>query len=368
MICLPAFAMESPQMAVKKLDSGRWQADVKLTPTVRRRKTFDRKADAEAWSQELKVNFRRDPLETATRDTRPLSKLVEQWHSLHGASLKDGKNRKRKLLNFCREIGDPRADRFTAAHFTEWRDSKLPKNSAATVNRLHSYLRAVFNELSRLGHWNRPNPLAGVRQFKTDEAELVYLTPAQIDTLLAACRRSRNPHVHPVALTCLATGARWSEAQGLRTGDVLGDRIVYRKTKGGRSRTVPIRKELADVLADHLQQHPTDTPRYFGDCYDAFRIALAASGITLPRGQASHVLRHTFASHYIQNATRSDALLSLQKLLGHSDIKLTLRYAHLAPDALESARQFNPVGHFWDTPATVTPINGRRSRRKKPNK
>ena len=44
-----------------------------------------------------------------------------------------------------------------------------------------------------------------------------------------------------------------------------------------------------------------------------------------------HALRHTFASHFIMSG---DNILSLQKILGHSDIKMTLIYAHLGPDFL----------------------------------
>ena len=44
-----------------------------------------------------------------------------------------------------------------------------------------------------------------------------------------------------------------------------------------------------------------------------------------------HVLRHTFASHFIMAGGN---ILTLQKILGHSDVKITLMYAHLAPDFL----------------------------------
>ena len=46
-------------------------------------------------------------------------------------------------------------------------------------------VRAVFNELRRLGYWKKENPLAFVRQFKIEERELSYLTLGQISTLLA---------------------------------------------------------------------------------------------------------------------------------------------------------------------------------------
>ena len=44
-----------------------------------------------------------------------------------------------------------------------------------------------------------------------------------------------------------------------------------------------------------------------------------------------HALRHTFASHFVMNGGN---ILTLQKILGHADIKMTLLYAHLAPDFL----------------------------------
>ncbi|WP_424649030.1 tyrosine-type recombinase/integrase [Castellaniella sp.] len=57
-------------------------------------------------------------------------------------------------------------------------------------------------------------------------------------------------------------------------------------------------------------------------------------------GQLTHVLRHTFASHFMINGGN---ILTLQRILGHQDLKTTMRYAHLAPDHLESARMLNPL-------------------------
>nr|WP_274613071.1 tyrosine-type recombinase/integrase [Vibrio fluvialis] len=56
--------------------------------------------------------------------------------------------------------------------------------------------------------------------------------------------------------------------------------------------------------------------------------------------QAAHVLRHTFACYYMMNGGN---IIALQRTLGHSDIKQTMRYAHLAPDHLEDVVSKNPL-------------------------
>lgn len=64
------------------------------------------------------------------------------------------------------------------------------------------------------------------------------------------------------------------------------------------------------------------------------------TGIEPPAGQLTHVLRHTFASHFMRNGGN---ILVLQRVLGHTDIKMTMRYAHFAPDHLEDAVKLNPL-------------------------
>ena len=60
----------------------------------------------------------------------------------------------------------------------------------------------------------------------------------------------------------------------------------------------------------------------------------------LPDGQATHVMRHTFASHFMMNGGN---ILTLQKILGHASIVQTMAYAHFAPDYLNDAVRLNPL-------------------------
>lgn len=111
-------------------------------------------------------------------------------------------------------------------------------------------------------------------------------------------------------------------------------KITYTKTKSRKSRTVPISKELYDSL-------PNDKKgQLFGNCYGAFRSTLVRTSIESPAGKLAHVLRHILASHFMMNGGN---ILVLQHILEHTDIKMTMRYAHLAPDHLEDAIKLNPL-------------------------
>lgn len=197
------------------------------------------------------------------------------------------------------------------------------------------YSRTVFNELFRIDEWNGENPLSKIRPYKTDEQEMAFLSDEEIIRLLAECENSSAPHLLPVVKVCLSTGARWSEAEELSGGQVTKNMITFTKTKGKRNRSVPISDDLYTSLPKSKGSKPL-----FSSCYSAFRTAIKRAEIELPAGQLSHVLRHTFASHFMMNGGN---ILVLQRILGHTDIKMTMRYAHFAPDHLNDAVMFNPL-------------------------
>ena len=110
-------------------------------------------------------------------------------------------------------------------------------------------------------------------------------------------------------------------------------KITFTNTKSKKNRTVPISKELFDML-------PKKRGRLFNDAYESFENAVLRAEIELPKGRLTHVLRHTFASHFMMNGGN---ILVLKEILGHSTIEMTMHYAHFAPSHLESAVKFNPL-------------------------
>jgi site-specific recombinase XerD len=70
----------------------------------------------------------------------------------------------------------------------------------------------------------------------------------------------------------------------------------------------------------------------------------------LPNGQAVHVLRHTFAAHFMMNGGN---ILTLQKIMGHVSIRQIMVYAHFANDYLLEAIKFNPLKGCIHIPSTL---------------
>lgn len=337
-------------MSIRKKDNG-WILDFypegkpKGKASKRIRKTFSTKGEALAYQNHIMENVHIKPWLEGKEDRRKLRDLVNQWFDEHGVTLDDGEKRKSAMEFACESMGNPGAHEFNATMFSLYRKKRLSgeiarttrvkKVSPRTVNLELAYFRAVFNELKRLGHWKTENPLAGVRAFKSEEAELAYLEQDEISRLLEQCKASRNESTYWVASLCLATGARWDEAESLTTKQVKNLKVSFFKTKGNRNRTVPISQAFYNSLPK-----PAKQGRLFSPCYSAFRKAVERAELDLPDGQLSHVLRHTFASHFMMNGGN---ILVLQRILGHTDIKMTMRYSHFAPNHFEEAVKLNPL-------------------------
>lgn len=337
-------------MSIGKQTNGKWLLDFypegkpQGKASKRIRKTFSTKGEAIAYQNQIMENIHVKSWLDGKEDRRKLRDLVNQWFDEHGVTLDDGDKRKSTMEFPCESMGDPLAHDFDATMFSLYRKKRLSGEisrtnrvkqvSPRTMNLELAYFRAVFNELKRLGHWKLENLLINVRAFKSEEAELAYLEDGEITRLLEECMKSRNDSTYWVACLCLVTGARWDEAESVTTKQIKNLKISFFKTKGNRNRTAPISQEFYYALPK------LEKPgHYLKSFYSAFRKAVERAEFNLPDGQLSHVLRHTFASHFMMNGGN---ILVLKDILGHTDIKMTMRYAHFAPSHLAEAVQLNP--------------------------
>jgi integrase len=329
-------------MAINQVKTG-WQVDIQPGGRSGKRvkKTFRTKAEAIAWERFVQAKIQESSDWTPQKkDTRYLKDLVETWYQYHGIELNDGFRRKALLLTMCSSMGNPKAETFSTEQFAQYRIKRIDAGiTPNTINREHAYLRAVFNENIRLGNWKKDNPLAQLRAFKIQEQELSYLTLPQIQQLLRRLELSKNPHVLLITKVCLATGSRWGEAEALRISQVKKGLIQYVNTKSSKARSIPISKGLESQLLDHHKTYKLEN-RIFSSAYSAFREALEETNLKLSEGQLTHILRHSFASHFMINGGN---IIALQKILGHSSLVMTMRYAHLSPEHLQETLTPNPL-------------------------
>lgn len=329
-------------MTIRAVKTG-WQVNIQPggRGAKRLKKTFPTKAEAIAWERHIRAKVQTTPEWTPPKkDTRKLSELCDAWYKHHGTGLRAGMDTYRRLLAMCEAMENPRAETFTAGMFADYRATRLDAGiSANNMNREQAYLRAVFNELIRLGEWKRENPLKLLRAFKIQERELKFLSQEEISTLLDALKQGRNKHALMIAKVCLATGARWDEAETLRKSQIRNGQVQFVRTKSSKTRVVPIAANLeAELLSHHIERGNGE--RLFDSAYSAFGEAVERAQLELPDGQLTHVLRHTFASYFMMNGGN---ILALQKLLGHQSLTMTMRYAHLSQNHLAEARQLNPL-------------------------
>jgi integrase len=171
---------------------------------------------------------------------------------------------------------------------------------------------------------------------KVNNARLRYLSPEEIDRLLAVC----PTHLKRLVLTALHAGMRKTEILTLRWEQVnLEQRFVLLlDTKNGESRGVPLTETIGGVLREIRSEqeqaglsspwvfpNPLTGKPYRHDIKTAWYTALKKTEITDFR---FHDLRHTCASYLRMQGVD---LLTIAEILGHKDLKMTRRYAHVAP-------------------------------------
>jgi len=241
-------------------------------------------------------------------------------------------------------IGNIAIDTINARVFDRLAASLLGKGlHPKSVNNVLGVLRRMLMSAVEWGHLPA---LPLVKWLKMPPARFDFLSPLEADALSKATTRAPW---HLMVLTALHTGLRLGELVALRWADIdleRGQLCVRRSCtrgietspKNNRIRFVPLTTELRQAFervptaerGEHVFE-VLGTPVTQAMAWRALQTARKRAGL---RHVGWHVLRHTFASHLV---SENVPLVAVQALLGHSDIKMTQRYAHVAPSLLRSS-------------------------------
>ena len=235
--------------------------------------------------------------------------------------------------------------------------------SGSTVNRELALLKRMFNLAIDWDLYLGSNPVRKVKFFQEVNTGFRTLTKEEEKKFLA----NATPYIQDIAIFGLNTGLRIGEILSLtwESVDIENNLLSIFAHKTNKIRTVPINTESRRVLEYWalgrknpfvFYNHETGGP--FVDLKAGFGLACRKAGI---EGVTWHTLRHTFASRLV---ARGVDIVTVQQLLGHSTVTVTMRYTHTNLDAKRNATQklegfsdnlVTPCTKMQQSPAKVSP-------------
>jgi integrase len=324
--------------SLRKLPSGKYQAQIRLTGVKPITKSFQTQRQAKDFIREVEGN---KDLQRALGkpDVSDISfdKLVSLYLDQYS-----GKDRSvmGRLLWWKVRLGSTNVTRITAFMVDDGLSELVEQGlTGSTCNRYKSTLSSAFSFFIKhkdFKHLEYSNPVRAelITTFSENPAKERFLTDQEQITLLEACKQSQYDKLYLLVLMALTTGARKGELTGLKWSDIdVKTRLAtLHTTKNGKPRVLALTREVIEVLIQH---------REIGDClvfkstvnnlrpHDikrCFSYALKRADITKFR---FHDLRHSAASNLARNGA---SLLEIADVLGHSNTTVTQRYAHLCND------------------------------------
>lgn len=340
--------MPSIEPRKSKTGENHYRAKVRLRGYPPQYATFSRKSDAIRWAQRTEADLRDDKhFPSAKAKKHNVTDLINAY--LDNLKTKNPRryDEVKGMLDWWKEelgltilshfkseaIVKAQKKLLTRERQRKDADGKARTLSPATVNRymvaLHSAVEFGIHPLE----WISTNPLKKRDKLK-EFGRTRFLSMEEVDRLLAACKRSKNAHLHAIVIMALCTGARRAEIQYMKWVHVSADitRITLPKTKNGEVRAVYLTgaasmlvSQMRDAREEgqiYLFPSPNDPNRPI-DFESAWSYAVEEAELADFR---FHDLRHTCGSYLAMNGAST---VEIMEVLGHKTLAMAGRYAHL---------------------------------------
>ncbi|MCT9812289.1 site-specific integrase [Acidovorax sp. Be4] len=220
-------------------------------------------------------------------------------------------------------------------------DLRAKGYALAQANKLPILFKIMFNLAKKKDiQGAQSNPASGVVLFDPNNAKERYLSAAETQRLHEALARSDNTQLKHIVALLLMSGCRKRELLDAKWEHFDLERRNWRipMSKSGKARNIPISARVLEILnslprwkdCPYLIPNP-ETKKPFGNLFYPWDKVRKEVGLPDLR---MHDLRHTFASNLVNSG---QSIYVVSKLLGHSQLKTTARYSHLADETLLSA-------------------------------
>ena len=224
-----------------------------------------------------------------------------------------------------------------------------------SINRKMSTLRTFYKYCLRENLMEK-SPMTGVKALKQPKSLVKFVTETDINKVSFGDKADfATVRDHLLFEMLYQTGMRQAELRGLTDGDVdkMGMQVKIHG-KRNKDRIVPLSREMIvlidqyktlrdatfTVKADRLLLN--DKGEEMSPSYVYNKVHHMLEGVTTLKQKSPHVLRHTFATHLLDEGA---SLVAIQKLLGHEDLATTQIYAHNTIEQLKKIhKQAHPKG------------------------
>ena len=288
-----------------------------------------------------------EPEETGVRKREvPLFRdFVEgSWKEAHFDRYKPSTRRSARIL-LTRQIlpafGPKPLDRISRAEVRRWFDS-YSRTAPGGANRTLDILQQIMNFAIACGHIET-NPTRGIKRNRRTPFTR-FLSREEVGRLHGVLdehseRGNESRKQVDIIRLLLLTGCRKGEIVRLRWSEVQDDVLMLKDSKTG-PRNVPLNLQARRILegqprggSEFVFPSPRDPSRPRSDHLRLWYRVRREAGIEEVR---LHDLRHTLASHAVMNGVPVPVV---SRMLGHSNVRMTLRYAHLLDHDIEQAAE-----------------------------
>jgi len=303
------------------------------------------KAVARALLDERKRQIRRGELNIIGAKIPTLSNFTKEYIK-YQKEVKQKRSWKRDVIaldNIIKLFGDKKLSEITIKDIDDYKELRLKQVTPGTVNRELQVLRHLFNQAASWDKFFNKNPVSESGLLSLNNQVERILTYEEEQRLLTAS----PAHFKAILICALNTGMRKGEIITLKWSNVdFNNNLItidHENNKSKRTKRIPINSTLRQLLLEqklksrgneHVFLNSKNEPYTRQDSLN--RVFERVKKLANIMGLRFHDLRHTAATRMIENGAN---IVAVSKILGHSDIKTTMRYAHpdeTLIDAVES--------------------------------
>lgn len=334
-------------MATIRKRGNRWQVQVRRKGEAPLARTFTLISDAKEWARHQERLADRGEIgpDRKELDRITLAELVQRYIDEVVPTKKGADIEKIVLEAFLRNrICKKRLSELTTADFATYQEERLKRITTKSLKRQLAPLSNMF-VIAKVD-WALPlrsNPIASLSFKVKDNKRDRRLKEGELDKLLEAGRKTRNPSLIPIVRLALETAMRRGEILSLRFRDVDIERCTatIRESKNGHSRKIPLSSLAVAVLETSIATMDNRAKAQNAYIFPVTPVAVRLSWDKLTnRAKIDdlhfHDLRHEAISRFFELGLTVPEVASIS---GHRDIRMLLRYAHA--DKGKLARKLN---------------------------